>query len=58
MLNVFGIADDGLVAGFDELSRDHDAALYKVLRICGQANWKLNKDKCLFRCISIPFLGK
>ena len=26
-----------------------------MLRICRQANVKLNKDKCLFICTSIPF---
>ena len=52
--NVFGIADDILIAEFDDLGRDHDAILDKVLRIYRQANQKLNKDKCLFRCTSIP----
>ena len=45
--NVFGIADDNLIAGFDVMSRDHDAAVNKVLRICRQANVKLNKYKYL-----------
>ena len=39
--NVFSIADDILIAGFDELGRGHDATLDKVLRICRQANMKL-----------------
>ena len=32
--NVFGIADDIVIAGFDDLGRDHNATLEKVLRIC------------------------
>ena len=58
MLNIFGLADDILIAGFDEQGRDHDAMLDKVLRIYRQENMKLNKDKCLFRCIRIPFFGE
>ena len=41
--NVFGIADDILIEGFDEMGRAHDATLNKVLRICRWANLKLNK---------------
>ena len=44
MPNVFSIADDILIARFDELGRDHDATLGKMLRICGQENLKLNRD--------------
>ena len=58
MTNMFGIPDDILMTCFGELGRDHDAALDKVLGICRQANVKLKKDKCLFRCTSIPFLGE
>ena len=58
MPNVFGIADDILIAGFDNNSKDCDAPLDKILRICRQANLKLNKDTHLFRCKSIPFLVK
>ena len=47
MPNVFRTADDTLIAGFDEQGRDHNSILHKVLRIYRQANWKLNKDKCL-----------
>ena len=39
---MFGIADDILVAGFNELGRGYD----KVLKICRNANLKSNKDKC------------
>ena len=57
MPNVFGIADDILIAGLDELGRDHSAILDKVMRICRQSNLKINKDK-YFRCTSIPFSVK
>ena len=30
----------------------------KILRICRQANLKLNKDKCFFWCTSILFFGE
>ena len=55
MPNVFSIADGILIAGFREQGKDHDETLDKVLR---QVNSKLNKDKCLFRCTSIPFFGE
>ena len=58
MLNVFGIAHDILVIGYDEDWTDHDEAVYNVLRHCKEVNLKLNKDKCHFRCTSIPFFGK
>ena len=32
--------------------------LEKVLQIYRQLNLKVNKNKCLFRCASIPFFGK
>ena len=46
--NMFGIADDILVGGFNDMDRDHYATLKKVLRMCRQANLKLNEDKYLF----------
>ena len=54
--NLISLVDDILSKGFNNMSRNHDAAVNKVLRICKQANLKLNKDKCLFWCRSIPFL--
>ena len=36
--NVCGIVDDILIAGFDDLGRDYDATLEKVLRICRGQN--------------------
>ena len=58
MPNVFGIANKNLIAGFDEQGKDNNETLEKVLQVCRQTNSKLNKDKCLFRCTSIPFFGK
>ena len=58
MPNVFGIADDILVIGYDEDGTYHDEAVYNMLRQCKEVNLKLNKDKCHFRCTSIPFFGK
>ena len=53
MPNLFGIADDILIAGFDEWGKDHDETLEKVLQLYRQVNLKLNKDKCLLRCTRI-----
>ena len=47
MPNVIGIADDTLIAGFNEWAKDHDKMLEKVL-CCRQATLKLNKYKCLY----------
>ena len=48
MPNVFGIADDILVIGYNE-----DGTMMRQ-----EVNLKLNKDKCHFRCMSIPFFGE
>ena len=53
MPNIFSIADDILIEGFNELGRDHDATLDKVFMISREANLKL-----IFRCNSIPFFGE
>ena len=58
MQNVFGIADDILVIGYNKDGADHDEAVYKVLKWCQDVNLKLNKGKCHFRCMSIPFFGE
>ena len=58
MPNVFGIADDILVIGYNKDGTDHDKAVYKVLKWCQDVNLKLNKEKCHFRCTSIPFFGE
>ena len=58
MPNVFGIADNILVIGYDKDGTDHNEAVYKVLRWYQDVNLKLNKDKCHFRCTSIPFFSE
>ena len=58
MPNVFGIADGILVIGYDRNRADHDETVYSVLRQCQDVNLKLNKEKCHFRCTSIPFFGE
>ena len=52
---MFGIADDILVVGYDDDGRDHDKTVWKVLQRWSKVILKLNKDKCHFRCTSIPF---
>ena len=42
--NVFSIADDILIAGFDEQGKDQTFTLEKVFWVCRQENSKLNKD--------------
>ena len=54
--NVFGITDDILVISYDKNGTDHDAAVHKVLWRYKEVN--LNKEKCHFRCTSIPFFGE
>ena len=56
--NMFGITDNILVIGYNEDGVDHDAAVHKVLQWCEEVNLKLNKEKCHFRCTSIPFFGE
>ena len=38
--NVFGIADDILVVGYDIDGKDHDEILQQVLQICRHVNLK------------------
>ena len=56
--NVFGIADDILVIGYNKDGTDHDKTVYKVLKCCQDVNLKLNKEKCHFRYTAIPFFGE
>ena len=53
--NIFGIAADILIAGYDTDGRDHDERLGKVLCTCKQVNLKLNKEKGLFTQTCILF---
>ena len=56
--NVFGIMHDILVTRYDENGADYDVLVHKVLQRCKEVNLKLNKEKCHFRCTSIPVLGR
>ena len=58
MPNMFGIMDDILVIDYDEDGVDHNAAVHKVLQQCEEINFKLNREKCHFRCTCILFFGK
>ena len=58
MANVFGIADNIFMIGYNKDGADHDKAVYQVLKQCQDVNLKLNKEKCHFRCTSIPFFGE
>ena len=58
MPNVFGITDGMLVIGYNDDGTDHDAMMHKVLQRCEEVIFKLNKEKCHFRCTSIPFFGE
>ena len=58
LANVFSIADDLLVVGYEADGKDHDDTVHRVLKRCRQVNLKLNKDKCHFRCTSVPFFGE
>ena len=53
--NIFGIADDILVMVYEADGKDHDETLQRVLQICRKVSLKLTKDKCHFRCTSVPF---
>ena len=55
MPNVFGIADDTSGAGYNTNGKDCDDMVHRVLQRCREVNLKLNKEKCHFRCMSIPF---
>ena len=55
ILNVFCIADDILIIGYDKDGTDHNETVNKVLKCCQDVNLKLNKEKCHFRCMAIPF---
>ena len=56
--NVFRIADDILVAGYEADGKDHDKTICRVLQRCRQVNLKLNKDKCHFRLHWCHSFGK
>ena len=49
MPNVFGIADNILVIGYDKDGADHDEAVYKVLKWCQDVN--LTLPSSIFNCL-------
>ena len=55
---MLGTADEIQAIAYDSDDKDHDVTLQQVLQICRHMNLKLNKDKCHFRCTSVPFLGE
>ena len=55
--NVFGIANDISVVGYEVDGKDHDKTLQRVLQMCRQLNLKLTTDKGHFRCTSVLFFG-
>ena len=50
--------DDILVVGYEDNGKGHNKTVQKVLQRCREVNLKLNKDKCHFRCMSVPFFGE
>ena len=56
--NVLCIADDILIVGFDDIQKYHDTTLGMVLRICREANLKINKYKYFSDLPTFPFLEK
>ena len=57
MANAISTNDDILIAGLDECGKEHDEML-EVLCICRLTNHKYNKDKCLFRCMSLSLTSQ
>ena len=58
LANVFSIDDDILSVIYNDDGTDHDQILQNVLHIGKKENFKPNKQKCHFRCKSIPFFGE
>ena len=52
--NVFVIANDISVIGYDNNGGEHERILCKVFQICRKENLKLNKDKFNLKCTSFP----
>ena len=53
--DIFGITCDILIVRYDANSSDHKKNLQLVMQICQCENSKLNKNKCHFRCTTVPF---
>ena len=58
MPNVFGIADDILVIGYNKNGAYHDEAVYSVLRQCQDVNLKLNKENIISDAYQYHSLAK
>ena len=56
--NVFGIVDYMLIAGYYDSGLDHDRTLCRILQICRKEQPEHKKNKCYFRCTSVPSLRK
>ena len=56
--NVFGIAGDNLIVGYNSDTKDYDDTMQGVLEICKQVNLKLNKDKCHFKHTQVLFFSE
>ena len=52
---VFGIADDILIVGYDADGKEHNRMPRWVMQICNKEHLNLNKDKCHFRYMIVPF---
>ena len=48
MSNVFGIADDILVIGYDKDGADYNEAIYSILRQCQEVNLKIKHKQVSF----------
>lgn len=61
LAGVICIADDIVVYGcgdaIEEAQRDHDSNLANLLKRCREKNIKLGRDKSVFNCAEIPFMG-
>ena len=59
MPNIVGITDDILVIGYDNNGTDHECNNAQgATKMHEEVNLKLNKEKCHFRCMYIPFFGE
>ena len=53
----FGIADDLVIAGWQEDGKDHDETLHAVLQRVRNTGTRFNDEKMVIRCKQIPFFG-
>lgn len=59
--DIYRIADDLLITGQgdtnEEVYKDHDANLVRLLQRCRERNIRLNKAKFDFKCLQETFIG-